>query len=515
MKALRPRQWVKNVLVLAAPMAAGTDVLTDGATMLRVLIAFVAFCLIASATYLINDALDVEADRNHPTKRFRPIAAGVVPQKLAFVLAAVLALAAIGISFLANWQTAVTIAVYFAIQLGYCFGLKHQAVIDICIVSSGFFDPGHRRWCGRAAAEGLSRWFLLVMAFDRCSWRPANATPNSCTPSEPAPRSASRWSTIPLPTCGSCGRCRRRRWCSATACGRWTPAPAVATATTSYSISIVLFTVAILRYAVDVDGRCRGRTRRDRLGDRILQFWRLPGFICVGVAVYATRDETRRSEKTAPPAASLCRPVRRRRGSRHRGDRPHQGAGRTAVVSAVSFAVGAIGVTVFFAIGAWQRRWIADDGLIVLRTLRNLFAGNGPVFNAGERVEANTSTAWTYLLWFWAWITDGQLEYVALWVALVLSVTAIPLTMYGTARLYADRIGRDRSSAAPGWTLLLPLGAIVYIAVPPARDFATSGLENGLCIFWIAALWCQFVAWGRRGRSSEARGYSQRLGTHQ
>ncbi len=215
---------------------------------------------------------------------------------------------------------------------------------------------------------------------------------------------------------------------------------------------------------------------------------------------------TRRSEKTATSAASLADLF---------GDDEERDTGVTARikglgarqwVSAVSFAVGAIGVTVFFAIGAWQRRWIADDGLIVLRTLRNLFAGNGPVFNAGERVEANTSTAWTYLLWFWAWITDGQLEYVALWVALVLSVTAIPLAMYGTARLYADRIGRDRSSAAPGWTLLLPLGAIVYIAVPPARDFATSGLENGLCIFWIAALWCQFVAWGRRGRSSEARG---------
>ncbi|GAB04486.1 hypothetical protein GII30_22630 [Gordonia amarae] len=163
-------------------------------------------------------------------------------------------------------------------------------------------------------------------------------------------------------------------------------------------------------------------------------------------------------------------------------------------VTAGSFAIGAVAVTVFFTIGAWQRRWIADDGLIVLRTLRNLFAGNGPVFNAGERVEANTSTAWTYLLWFWAWVTDGKLEYVALWVALVLSVTAIPLAMYGTARLYADRLSRTS-----GWTLLLPLGAIVYIAVPPARDFATSGLENGLCIFWIAVLWCQFVAWGRRG----------------
>ncbi|MFM9377190.1 hypothetical protein [Gordonia sp. VNK21] len=162
-------------------------------------------------------------------------------------------------------------------------------------------------------------------------------------------------------------------------------------------------------------------------------------------------------------------------------------------VPAVSWAISAITVSVFFAIGAWQRRWIADDGLIVLRTLRNLLAGNGPVFNAGERVEANTSTAWTYLLWFWAWVTGGQLEYVALWVALVLSVAAIPLAMYGTARLY----GGWRNIGG-GITLLLPLGAVIYIALPPARDFATSGLENGLVIFWIAGLWCLFLAWARR-----------------
>ncbi|WP_439031127.1 hypothetical protein [Gordonia terrae] len=165
-------------------------------------------------------------------------------------------------------------------------------------------------------------------------------------------------------------------------------------------------------------------------------------------------------------------------------------------LAAASFLIGAATVTTFFAIGAWQRRWIADDGLIVLRTLRNLFAGNGPVFNAGERVEANTSTAWTYLLWFWAWITDGQLEYVALWVALVCSVAAIPIAMYGSARLFGTRIG---GLTGDGWTLLLPFGAIVYIALPPARDFATSGLENGLCILWAALLWCQLVAWARRG----------------
>ncbi|RPA59507.1 hypothetical protein EF294_13620 [Gordonia oryzae] len=167
----------------------------------------------------------------------------------------------------------------------------------------------------------------------------------------------------------------------------------------------------------------------------------------------------------------------------------------------ISFLIGAITVTTFFAIGAWQRRWIADDGLIVLRTLRNLFAGNGPVFNAGERVEANTSTAWTYLLWFWAWVTDGQLEYVALWVALVLSVSAVPIAMYGTARLLRRRLG---GITGDGYTLLLPLGPIIYIALPPARDFATSGLENGLCIFWAAVLWCLLISWCRRPSGAEA-----------
>ncbi|MBD0863024.1 hypothetical protein IA539_17715 [Gordonia sp. zg691] len=195
---------------------------------------------------------------------------------------------------------------------------------------------------------------------------------------------------------------------------------------------------------------------------------------------------------TDPPTSVGQSPAAPEGATRGRGIR----ADRRGKLAATSFLIGAVAVTTFFAIGAWQRRWIADDGLIVLRTLRNLFAGNGPVFNAGERVEANTSTAWTYLLWFWAWVTDGQLEYVALWVALVCSVAAIPIAMYGTARLLGTRIG---GLTGDGWTLLLPFGAIIYIAIPPARDFATSGLENGLCIFWAAVLWCQLVAWARRG----------------
>src|SRR5213592_1796207 len=75
-------------------------------------------------------------------------------------------------------------------------------------------------------------------------------------------------------------------------------------------------------------------------------------------------------------------------------------ARRFALASRAIFVGGIVATIVTFACGAWARRWIADDGLIVLRTVRNLMVGNGPVFNAGERVESNTSTLWTFLTYF-------------------------------------------------------------------------------------------------------------------
>ncbi|MFT4128246.1 MAG: decaprenyl-phosphate phosphoribosyltransferase [Gordonia sp. (in: high G+C Gram-positive bacteria)] len=284
-KAVRPRQWVKNVLVLAAPLAAGTEVLRDGASMARVAIAFVAFCLVASSIYLINDALDVEADRNHPTKRFRPIAAGVVPVNLAFVLAVVLAAGSIAVAFLANWETAVTIAVYLAIQLGYCFGLKHQAVVDICIVSSGFLL---RAIAGGVAAElpnGLSRWFLLVMAFGSlfmaAGKRYAELQLAERTGAK-IRKSLQYYTTTYL----------RFVWTlSATSVvlcyGLWALDDTIHDDNVFYAISLVPFTVAILRYAVDVDGGAAGEPEEIALADRVLQLLAIAWIVCVGVAVYA------------------------------------------------------------------------------------------------------------------------------------------------------------------------------------------------------------------------------------
>src|SRR5689334_14840546 len=96
-KLARPKQWVKNVLVIAAPGAAG--VLGEPQALFRTGVAFVCFCLAASGTYYINDALDVEADRRHPTKRFRPIASGAVPVNVAVAGGIVLIVASIGLSF--------------------------------------------------------------------------------------------------------------------------------------------------------------------------------------------------------------------------------------------------------------------------------------------------------------------------------------------------------------------------------------------------------------------------------
>ncbi|MEE2030771.1 decaprenyl-phosphate phosphoribosyltransferase [Rhodococcus chondri] len=279
-KAVRPRQWVKNVLVLAAPMAAGSVTETD--VLLPVALAFVVFCMAASGIYLVNDALDVEADRSHPTKRFRPIAAGVLPVRTAYLMAVVLLVGSIALSFLANWQLAVVIAVYVGIQLAYCFGLKHQAVLDICIVSSGFLI---RAIAGGVAAEiPLSQWFLLIMAFGSlfmaagkryAELRLANRTGAKIR------KSLEYYSETYL----------RFVWTlAATAVvicyGLWAFEQDNVAGSNWYAISMVPFVVAILRYAVDVDGGEAGEPEEIALKDRVLQLLAVAWIVVVGGAVY-------------------------------------------------------------------------------------------------------------------------------------------------------------------------------------------------------------------------------------
>ena len=281
-KAIRPRQWVKNVLVLAAPLAAlGGPVRYDyGEVLTRVSVAFVAFCLAASAIYLVNDVRDVEADREHPTKRFRPIAAGVVPEWLAYTLAAVLGVASLVISWLLTPDLALVIAVYLAMQLGYCFGLKHQAVMDICIVSSAYLL---RAIAGGVAANiPLSQWFLLMMAFGSLFMvagkryaelqvaERTGAAIRKALESYTSTYLRFVWtmSATAVVLCYGLWAFERDRHS-----GSW------------FAVSMVPFTIAILRYAVDVDGGLAGEPEDIALRDRVLQLLALAWIATVGAAV--------------------------------------------------------------------------------------------------------------------------------------------------------------------------------------------------------------------------------------
>jgi len=162
LRTVRPRQWLKNGLVFAAPAAAG--MLTHQKALADTCAAFIIFCLAASGTYCINDVLDRNADRLHPRKRERPIAAGIVPIPVAVATGAVLfLLAAGGSALIGRPKLVIVLASYVAVTLAYSLWLKHQAVIDLGAVSAGFVL---RAIAGGVATDvPLSNWFLIVACF--------------------------------------------------------------------------------------------------------------------------------------------------------------------------------------------------------------------------------------------------------------------------------------------------------------------------------------------------------------
>jgi len=162
LRAMRPKQWLKNVLVFAAPGAAG--VLDNANDFGTTVIAFVAFCLAASGIYVWNDLQDVEADRIHPTKRLRPFAAGTVSVGLGRAMGVVLPVAALAVAgATGRWQTVAIVAVYIALTLSYTFWLKNVAIIDLLAIAAGFVL---RAAAGAVAVDvPMSRWFVLCVTF--------------------------------------------------------------------------------------------------------------------------------------------------------------------------------------------------------------------------------------------------------------------------------------------------------------------------------------------------------------
>jgi decaprenyl-phosphate phosphoribosyltransferase len=160
---MRPLQWAKNCLIVVAPAAAGT--LTHGVVLRQTAIAFVAFCAVSSAVYLLNDLRDREADRRHPTKRFRAVASGRLTTTTAVGTALSLFVFGFLVALLVDHpgELLIVLALYVVITLAYIYWIKDVAIVELGAVASGFFL---RAYAGAAASHiPVSTWFLVVISF--------------------------------------------------------------------------------------------------------------------------------------------------------------------------------------------------------------------------------------------------------------------------------------------------------------------------------------------------------------
>ncbi|SCX51730.1 decaprenyl-phosphate phosphoribosyltransferase [Klenkia marina] len=280
-RSLRPRQWVKNVLVLAAPLAAGAVFQADviGPTA----VAFVLFCLCASGVYLVNDSIDVEEDRRHPRKRYRPIAAGLVPRPAAVALAVVLfAVALTAAVVLTRPALAGVLGSYVMIQLAYCTFLKNQPVIDLAVVASGFLLRGIAG--GVAAGLLLSQWFLLVTAFGSLFMVAGKRYSELILVGDAAAtrKTLQEYSASYLRFVWSLSA-----GVTLTAYSLWAFEMSESQPTVPWAtISIAPFVLAVLRYARDVDKGAAGAPEEIVLGDRVLLVLGILWAATVGIGVF-------------------------------------------------------------------------------------------------------------------------------------------------------------------------------------------------------------------------------------
>jgi 4-hydroxybenzoate polyprenyltransferase len=160
LKTMRPRQWTKNAFLFAALVFDGK--LFHLPDFLRTLAGFGLFCMISSAVYIFNDLLDVEADRQHPVKKNRPIASGKLPVAVAIAAGTALTLLAILFGLLLAWQFALTILVYFVMILVYSKWLKHIPILDVLILAAGFVLRVHAGTT-LIVVERFSPWLYVLM----------------------------------------------------------------------------------------------------------------------------------------------------------------------------------------------------------------------------------------------------------------------------------------------------------------------------------------------------------------
>ena len=287
-KACRPKQWAKNVLVFVAPAAAG--VIDEPRTLLLTVVGFVAFCMVSSATYLLNDILDVESDRQHPTKCRRPIASGVVPVPLAIVMALVLFVAGVGLAASDNLELAFVVAGYAVLTTTYSMFLKAIPGLDLVILSAGFI----LRLLGGAYAADVpvSDWFLIISLFGSLF---IAAAKRFAEKKELGDRAAELRPTLGEYSYEYLGFLRAVSvaalvmsyclWAVERADGD--PAMGLGSASPWAQLSIVPFLIAVLRYALLVD-QGKGSAPEDViLHDRLMQLMGVLWAACVMIGVYA------------------------------------------------------------------------------------------------------------------------------------------------------------------------------------------------------------------------------------
>lgn len=281
LRAARPRQWAKNVLVFAAPAAAGA--LLQERALVRTVVAAIAFCILASGTYLVNDVVDREADRHHPKKRFRPIAAGVVPVRVAVVAGVVAIAAGLGMMGALGLAPFGVLLVYLAITLAYSWRLKAEPVLDLACVASGFVL---RALVGGTASHvEISRWFLIVAAAGSMFMVAGKRHAEYVEMGEE--RSITRTSLA-----GYTLAYLRFVWMMAAsvavgAYSLWAfEEGALKLQPVWAQLSIVPFTLALLRYALDIEQGRGGAPEDVVLGDRTLQALGVLWLVCFGLGVH-------------------------------------------------------------------------------------------------------------------------------------------------------------------------------------------------------------------------------------
>lgn len=160
LKTMRPRQWTKNVFIFAALVF--DKQLLNPESFLRTLAGFGLFCLISSSVYIFNDLADVEADRQHPEKKNRPIAAGKLPVSAAWIAGIVLVMVTVGISYFLAPGFAAVVVIYFLLNLAYSKWLKHIPIVDVLVIAAGFVLRVHAG-VTLIAVERFSPWLYVVM----------------------------------------------------------------------------------------------------------------------------------------------------------------------------------------------------------------------------------------------------------------------------------------------------------------------------------------------------------------